>query len=366
MQASKAFMRTALKSLRPQDSFRIIRFSDSATAFSQAPLPATPDNIQRGLNYTAQLRGSGGTMMSEGIRQALAQPPVANQVRNVIFLTDGYIGNELEVLQLVETLRGDARLIAFGVGAGVNRYLLDELGRVGYGFTRYLDSTQEDETVQTVAENLAARLQTPVLTDIAIDWSALPVADVHPQRIPDLYVGDTLRLTGRFTQPASGEITISGRTGLRPLRLSQRVELSDSEQQPVLRRIWARTAVDSLMHMAVTPPARRAPEQDDQQIKAQVTQLGLRYDIMTRWTAFVAVSRQIVNADPAGNLDSEVALPQVAGVSAAAYPNTPSGFAVPEPSTFSLLGVLALVCGITRWLRQRTRRRSVISRPTCP
>src|SRR5690606_28700105 len=131
MDASKAFMREALRKLRPTDSFRIIRFSDDATEFSEAPLPATADNIRRGLAYTDGLRGMGGTMMARGIRRALEVPAPPGSLRIVTFLTDGYIGNEAEILRLVEELRGGARLYAFGVGSGVNRHLLDELGRAG-------------------------------------------------------------------------------------------------------------------------------------------------------------------------------------------------------------------------------------------
>jgi len=102
MNASKQFMRAALASLRPNDTFRIIRFSDNATEFSRAPMPATEENIAAGVRYTNQLQGSGGTVMRSGIEQALQITQPEDSVRNVIFLTDGYIGNEYEILSLVE------------------------------------------------------------------------------------------------------------------------------------------------------------------------------------------------------------------------------------------------------------------------
>ena len=141
--ASKAFMREALKKLRPTDSFRIVRFSDSANEFSEYPLPATPQNIVQGLAYVEALDGEGGTMMSAGIEQALAPPVPEGSIRIVTFLTDGYIGNEQEILSLIKQRLNGARLYAFGVGTGVNRYLLDEIGRAGRGFTRYKEDRAE-------------------------------------------------------------------------------------------------------------------------------------------------------------------------------------------------------------------------------
>ncbi len=339
MTASKRFMEQALKGLRPTDRFRIIRFSDSATEFSTAALAATPGNIQRGLAYTRGLTGSGGTMMTSGIRQALSGAPPAGTVRNVVFLTDGYIGNEVSVLTLVKELLGDARLFAFGVGAGVNRYLLDELGRVGRGFTRYYDPTRDDESQEVIAATLAARLKTPVLTNLELDWGSLPVSDVLPAELPDLYAGDSLRITGRFEAPASGALTVRGTSASSKASIREEIELDDSGSRPALRHLWGRTAVAEHMHAFLTPPALRPDSLSNASLQAAVTELGLRYGLATRWTSFVAVSRQIYNATPAQNADAEVPLPKVAGVSPLAYSGpTMTGYAAPEPGLW--LGLL--------------------------
>ncbi len=354
MEASKKFMREALHNLRPLDAFRIIRFSDTATEFSHAPLPATPANIARGLAYTDQLYGSGGTMMTEGIRQALAAPPLPGTVRNVVFLTDGYIGNEHSVLALVDALRGDARLVAFGVGSGVNRYLLSELGRVGHGFTRYFDPTRGDEDVQAAASALAARLQTPVLTDLEVDWGTLPVTDVSPRKLPDLYAGDTLRITGRFTRPASGEVSIRGSGRNLRASVTHAVALSDADSRPAVRRVWARTAIADLMHAFIAPPALRPDSMNNAQLQAAVTDLGLRHGLTTRWTAFVAVSRKVYNASPAAARDADVAVPQVAGTTKLAYaPTAMTGFGAPEPGL--LLGAMIAMLTLA-FLGRRPRR----------
>ena len=252
-------------------------------------------------------------MMMSGINQALANPVEAGRIRNVIFLTDGYIGNELSVLGLVEQQLQGARLFAYGVGAGVNRYLLDELGRVGRGFARYFDPTRSDETISRVATELAARLHTPVLADIEIDWGSLPVTEVFPTRIPDLYAGDSLRVVGRFAEPAEGIVQVEGRTSQHVASINLDVVLDSQSEAPSLRQIWARSAVSDAMQEFVAPRERRKDGLSDRALQDKVTDLGLAHSIMTRWTSFVAVSRKVYNENPGMTKDAEVALPKVAG-----------------------------------------------------
>ncbi|NKB99238.1 MAG: VWA domain-containing protein [Pseudomonadales bacterium] len=352
MNASKAFMRAALKGLRPDDTFRIIRFSDAATEFSSHPVSATPENISRGLRYTAGLSGGGGTVMSAGISQALMPPIYGDRVRNIVFLTDGYIGNELSILRLIETNLRGARLFAYGVGAGVNRYLLDEVSRVGQGFTRYFDPTRDDESIASVAAELSARLQTPVLRNIEVDWTDLPVTDVFPMRIPDLYAGDTVRVTGRYTEPFSGFVELRGQRLGEQAKLIVPVDLEQHSKAPVLRQIWARTAVTDAMQEFVAPPERRIDQKTDDELRARILNLGLSHNLVTRWTSFVAVSEKIYNLNTANTPERNVVLPKVAGTTSAAY-TTPSlqGYAAPEPSTYMAL----LVAFGILWLGQRRR-----------
>jgi Ca-activated chloride channel family protein len=357
MEASKAFMRQALRKLRPTDRFRIIRFSDRATEFSRAPLTATAQNIASGLRYVDALQGMGGTMMSSGIHQALDAPPPAGVKRIVTFLTDGYIGNDYEILKLVGERLGDARLYTFGVGTGVNRFLMDEIGRIGRGFTRYMDPTED---VAGVAAELTDRLQSPVLTDIEIDWGGLPVEAVLPQRLPDLFAGQSIRVQGRYRDAAEGVIRIHGRARGRAATLILPVSLPEQRDGDAVGLIWARSAIAEQMRSLSVPPnwfeqrGEPVPKLDD--VRQQVTQLGLAFSLTTRWTAFVAVSEQIVNATPEAAHTADVPLPPVAGVTPAAYGSTAPAFigaAGPEPATWaSLLIIMSLLA----WLALARRR----------
>ncbi|HEY0973271.1 MAG TPA: VIT domain-containing protein [Solimonas sp.] len=351
LDASKAFMREALRKLRPTDSFRIIQFGSDVHEFADAPLPATPAHIARGIAYTNGLQGMGGTMMSLGVRQALEAPTAPGVKRIVVFLTDGYIGNEVEILRLVQERLGDARLYAFGVGAGVNRFLLDELGRTGRGFTRYMDPTED--TAHVVAE-LTDRLQSPVLTDIEIDWNGLAVADVMPQRIPDLFAGDSIRVQGRYLKPGVGTVRIHGNSRGRRATLLVPVSLPEKTTGgEAVGLIWARAAIAEAMYQMTLPPmlfkARGESAPEFETLKRRVTDLGLRFSLVTKWTSFVAVSEQIYNANVAGTPERPVPLPQVAGVSPRAYAPATIGAAGPEASTWAaLLVLMALMAWVLR------------------
>ena len=358
IEASKAFVLKALESLRPTDKFRIIRFSDSATEFSAAPLRATPDNIRTAARFVRSLSGEGGTNMSLGISQALAAPPLPETRRIVVFLTDGYIGNEAEILRLVGQTIGNARLYAFGVGAGVNRFLMSEIGRVGGGFTRYMDPTED--TARVVAE-LVARLQSPVLTDIEVDWGGLAVENVNPERIPDLFAGDSLRLVGRFREPKPGRIVVRGRVNGRPAELPLDVAFGQAatpggEALPI---IWARSQVARHMAALIAPPVLRKSGASDAELQAAVTKLGLEHSIATQWTSFIATSTRVANdtGQPAAN--RPVPLPMVAGVPPSAYPPASfSGGSAPEPSTAAGAAAVAVLA----WLATRRRRKRTLAR----
>lgn len=345
--ASQAFMRHALRQLRPSDQFRIIDFSNSPREFHAQPLPATPDNLRRGLSHIQGLSAGGGTEIDAAIRQALATPPQEHHLRLVVFLTDGYIGNEQTVLQRIDQMRGDARLYALGVGSAVNHYLLDEMARAGHGQVRYLDPT---EAVEPAAEQFAQRLQSPVLTDIQIDWGDTQVEQVTPQVLPDLFAGDSLRLLGRIVWPGTQPIRVSGRiNGQRatlPLALNW-AEDGATAQAEGLPLIWARGRIAEHMRELTLPVAQRPAGVSDDGLRQAVTKLGLDYALMTRWTSFIAVSQRVYNDRPDATRDATVPLPMVSGVTALAYPGRMgaqfSGSSAPEAEGGLLLALLLLL-----------------------
>jgi Ca-activated chloride channel family protein len=341
LEASKRFMRRALLGLRSTDVFRILRFSDTATAFSDRPLPATSENVQAGLLHLDGLISEGGTQMTSGIRAALDPDPVPGALRIVVFLTDGYIGNDVDVVRLIEQRRGQARLFSFGVGNGVNHYLLQEMARVGRGVARIV---RPDQDAEAIADSLAKRLDAAYLTDVTIDWGKAPVHEPTPRVLPDLFLGQSLRVLARFEAPGTYEVMVHGKVAGRPMELPLRLELpSEAPEAEALPIVWARSQVEDRM-IDYLSPAR--DEAERKRLQAEVTALGLKHRLVTQWTAFVAVARRVVN--PAGKaLDADVAVPQVEDLGEAAYPAQAFlGKAAPEPAEWAAMLLLA---GLGLW-----------------
>jgi len=289
----KAAMRVALKKLLPGDSFNIINFSTDAGLMASAPLPATPDNVRRGLSWVNGLGSGGGTEMLSGIRAALGgAQPAAGRLRVVCFMTDGYIGNEREVAAEVTRLLGEhTRLFAFGIGSSVNRLLLDWLAEAGRGSAQYILLGQPAEPQ---IDAFYARIAAPVLTDVSIDWGSAKVADVTPAKLPDLWLGQPLRVTGRVSAAGSLQIRIGARLAGKQIWYPVRLELpaavadSDSDAGPAgpLARIWARAQISDLER----PRMGQVPVP----YQARITELALAHQLVSTYTSFVAVEDQVV------------------------------------------------------------------------
>ncbi|HUS54762.1 MAG TPA: VIT domain-containing protein [Thermohalobaculum sp.] len=331
IEASKTFMRHALKTLRPADSFRIISFSNAANEFSTGAIAATPRNLAAGTAYVDQLQASGGTEFLSGLRAAYARPTPPNLLRIVVFLSDGYVGNEAEILRLIARDVGKGRLYAFGVGTAVNRYLIVEMARLGRGLSRIIDPTT-DGNAEAIA--FASRLRTPVLTDIRIDWGDLAPQDVTPAFIPDLFDGDSIRVQGRIEGTAGQVVEVHGRVNGRPV--SMPLQFAPSEA-PVaggkaIPFIWARSLVADGMRELMVPSELRLSGWSDEEIEKRVTGLGLANSLVTQWTSFIAASQQVVNTEPETAISADVPLPMVKGVTKEAYPPQPGTKAQLQPS----------------------------------
>ncbi len=349
LEASKAFMQQALKGLRKGDHFRIIRFSNTAEAYAQQAQPATPEALGQAGAFVIGLEASGGTEIANAIRTAFTAPQRENALRIVVFLSDGYIGDEAEVLATIDRLIGSSRIYAFGVGTSVNRYLLDEMARVGRGFARYVDPT---ETGLDAAQSLARRLEIPLLTDLSINWGNAAITEQTPKVLPDLFAGDTVRVLARFEGAGSHPVTVNAVAQGQPVALPLRLDLPQDATTgtAALPLIWARSTIGDLMRQHALAPGRVEPSEG---LQDKITRLGLLYGLVTEWTSFVAVSQAKLNDNPEGTATATVPLPQVLGVEATAYPSSVTGSSTPEANEIAAMLLLALLLGV--WLHGRKR-----------
>lgn len=305
IEKAKETMKLALDSLYPSDTFNLITFAGDTHVLFSKPVPATRANLNRARLFLGTRSGSGGTEMMTAIKTALEPSDDQSRIRIVCFMTDGYVGNDMEIISEVQK-HASARVFSFGIGSSVNRFLLDKMAEAGRGEVEYVNLNDDGSAA---ARRFHERVRNPLLTDISIDWSNLAVADVYPQRIPDLFSAKPLILTGRFTAAGRGTIRLKGKLGgsdfVReiPVELPETMALHD-----VLAPLWARARVDHLMNedfAGVQSGNMRA------ELKDTITQLGIEYRLMTQFTSFVAVEEMTVtDGGQPRRIDVPVEVPQ--------------------------------------------------------
>lgn len=291
---SQELMRRFINGLNPNDTFTIIDFANTTTQLSAQPLPNTAQNRAKAIAYIDQLDANGGTELMNGINAVLNFPPApAGRLRSVVLLTDGYIGNDTEVIAAVQQrLPVGVRLYSFGVGSSVNRFLLDRLAEVGRGTMQVI---RQDEASGPVAEKFFQQINNPVLTNIQVEWlgeGSKP--KIYPLAAPDLFANQPLVLFGRKDDRQSGRLRIRG-VAAGGERYEQVLDVNFDPRgeagNPAIAQLWGRARIKELMNQMYGMETTSG-------VKA-VTDTALAYRLLSQYTAFVAVSEE-VRVDPDG------------------------------------------------------------------
>ncbi len=285
---AKEAARLAIRNLRPVDTFNVITFAGQTARAFAVPRAANDANVREALGFVDAAMAGGGTYLANAVDAALRPDGSPDRHRYVFFLTDGYVGNEAQILDMTRKFLAGfkaqgrrARTFGFGVGSSVNRYLIDGLGKAGDGAAIYLTNREDPARAVRSAYRL---IDKPVMTDVRIDWGGLAVADVEPDVLPDLLGTRPLILHGRYTQGGETTITVRGEAEGRPVEVPLQVKLpADEPRHAVLETLWARARIDRL--------ARALWGGEEPEVVEQITGLGLDYRIVTAYTSFVAVDR---------------------------------------------------------------------------
>lgn len=307
---AKETMRNFIRDMNTDDTFQIIKFSNQASSFSEAPIEASRRNVNLGLAYVELMRGSGGTEMLNGVRAALGYPEDPDRDRFVIFLTDGEIGNEAAVLEEVRSMRGERTLLwSVGIGSSPNRYLLDGLAEEGHGESFFV-GLQEDPS--TVATRIHGQITGEYINNVSIDWDDLPVTDVFPEELPLLFPGEPLFIVGKYTGGGSGTITVSGNVGEDNWTESLSVHLPYHEDKnEAIATIWARERIHQLERYLLDAQ----DSESEQTLIEQITETALEYQILCDYTSFVAISEEIRTDSQGNSISVEIPVNMPEGMS---------------------------------------------------
>jgi Ca-activated chloride channel homolog len=295
IQMSKNIVNQTLDRLRPDDIFNIFIFAGDNAQLWQTPQPNTPQNVVAGKNFINSLQGAGGTEMLAGVERALKAQHDPKYLQMFVFLTDGFVGNENEILRVVKEERGEARFFAFGIGSSVNRLLIDGIGKLGGGTSQIVLSPDEEQGKAAV-DRFFECIDSPVLVDVAIDWNGLPVRNVYPKKIGDLFAGQTISVIGRYFSAARGTVFVTGRVGARDVRYPVQFDLPNSEEHnSALAPVWARNRIEELSEQLLTADSTKQSE-----FVQKITEVALSYNLVSQYTSFVAVdeSRIVSNGRP--------------------------------------------------------------------
>jgi len=291
---AKKSMRLCIENMNPGDTFNLVTFAGGLGYCFDKPVPNIDRNREKALDYLDNLQGGGGTEMLPAIRAALGGQDDPERLRVVCFMTDGFIGNDMEILDAIQKNVATARVFAFGIGNSVNRFLVENMARLGRGAAEVI--TLEGDS-DKAAQRFFERIHAPILTDITVDFDGLAVHDVlpEPDLIPDLFAARPLVLTGRYTKPGEGTVTLRGMTAQGPFERTIAVSLpARNPAHDALGSLWAREKIAWWMQQDWLGAQRGKPVSD---VEEAVTQLGLDFGLMTQYTSFVAVEQRVVNRD---------------------------------------------------------------------
>lgn len=331
LDTAKVLMRELIGGLRPIDSFNVILFAGGSRLLAPKSLPATPQNVAQAIAEIERESGGGGTELGQALDQALALPGSEGVSRTTIVVTDGFISAEAAVFEGIRKNLNRSNLFAFGIGSSVNRHLIEGIARAGQGepFVA-IDSDEAKE----VAKRFQEYVKSPALTDIAVHTEGFETYDVEPLSIPDLFADRPLVVFGKWRGiggSATGTIRVTGVGGQGDYEnVFDAAAAESSEDNRALRYLWARERVRRLSDFGT----------ETDEVRLAVTELGLNYELLTRYTSFIAVHEVVRNPDAqAKNVDQPLPLPQ--GVA-------DSAVAVPEPDLPLLLLAFLLLVGLMR------------------
>jgi len=300
LNTSKQLLRDLIGQLRPSDLFNVVLFAGDSSLLSEKSLQANNENIALAIRLLEQQRGSGATELLPAVKQAMELPRQAGISRSILLITDGYISGEQGVYDYIRENLNHCNVFAFGIGSAVNRYLIEAVAKAGMGEPFIV---MEEAEAAAIAAKFREYIQSPLLTDIKIRSIGFETYDVQPIHLPDLLAQRPVVLFGKWRGPVNGTFELRGRTGRGDYVSSLDVGgFQPDEANRALQYLWARSRIADLSDYG-------SRDISEERVK-EITALGLKYNLLTQYTSFIAVREQVVNPlGPAQDVNQPLPLP---------------------------------------------------------
>jgi Ca-activated chloride channel family protein len=274
LQAKQALL-MAIDQLQPEDFFNVIEFESSFTELWPESRPAMPAALSEARMWVERLDANGGTEMMGPLLAALEDRAESTPLRQIVFITDGCVGNEDALFAAIDTGLGRSRLFTVGIGSAPNSHFMERTASLGRGSFTHIGTPSE---VSLRMGELFVKLENPVLTDIELVWPD-PDAETWPERVPDLYAGEPVVVTARLAT-VHGDLEASGVRAHEAWRTG--VKLSVSRESAGINRLWAGRKIAALMEDRM----RGVPEDE---VRRQVLEVALAHHLVSKYTSLVAV-----------------------------------------------------------------------------
>ena len=297
-QATRA-LTLALDGLKPEDRFNVVQFNSVTNSLFRASVDASASNIGIAKRYVAGLKSTGGTEMRPAISYALSGAVSETHLRQVIFITDGSVGNEQELFSLIERELGSTRLFTVGIGSAPNSWFMRKAAEAGHGTFTLISALHE---VNEKMGRLFRKLEQPQVTDITVEWPTGTTTESYPETVPDLYAGEPIVIKALLdNEPKPGDLLkVSGNSALGTW--GAELVINDGEPSPGVGSLWARSRIDDLMDRE-----RRGAAHEE--IRKAVIETALTHHLVSKYTSLVAVDKTPVR--PQGEQLSKEQVPNL-------------------------------------------------------
>ena len=316
-------MRHLLCNLKDTDAFNILLFASSAQTFQTKSVEVSNQNIEKAIQFMSSARSGGGTNLLSALKKAYSLP--RNEITNsksIVIITDGYISVEKEAFKMIENNLDKANIFPFGIGSSVNRHLIEGMSKVAK--TTSFIATSHTQA-QTVVASFKEYIGSPVLTQLQLKAEGFDIYDVAPQSIPDVFASRPILVYGKWKGKPTGTLSLTGYQGDGTFKKDFTVQEGTlSNKNEALKYLWARKKIELLDDYKTNFRS---------DTKQEVIDLGLKYNLATKYTSFVAVDTEVVtNGETPKRINQALPLPQHVEHTAIGAAASVTGRSVAKPS----------------------------------